>query len=105
MALAQWTIAAGSVAVLTIAGCSSETKRDISATVAKNAVAVGAKKEFSDHHHSLNGLPTCKTTPVPGGNTKVNIACTGKTDKGETATVPSAVLKARMRCVGRSRVS
>jgi len=75
----------GCVGLAAMAGCSSDTKKDISQTVARNAVAVGMKKEFSDRHHSLKGTPTCRTTSVKGSNTKVNIVCTAQTDKGETA--------------------
>lgn len=85
MNLGRNTLILGSVAILGAAGCSSSTQKKISATVARNEVAVGAKKEFSDHHYSLNGLPTCTTTPVGSSNTRVNIACRGKTDKGEQA--------------------
>lgn len=77
----------GGVALVATAGCSSSTKEDISQLVARNAVAVGMKKEFSDRAHSLSGLPTCRTAPVKGSTTKVNVICTAKTDKGETATL------------------
>jgi hypothetical protein len=77
----------GCVALIAAAGCSSGTKRDISQTVARNAVAVGMKKEFSDHDHSLEGTPTCRTASVKGSTTKVNVVCTGKTNKGENATL------------------
>jgi hypothetical protein len=85
MKLARTTLVLAAAGTLAVGGCSSDTKKDISQTVARNAVAVGMKKEFSDHHHSLDGVPKCKTTAVKGSTTKVNIACTAKTDKGEKA--------------------
>ena len=80
-----WAI--GCMALVATAGCSSDTKKDISQSVARNAVAVGMKKEFSDHDHSLKGLPTCTTNPVAGSNTKVNVACTATTDDGGKASL------------------
>jgi cytochrome c556 len=77
----------GCIGLLAAAGCGSSAQRDVSQTVARNAVAVGMKKEFSDHSHSLKGLPTCRTTAVKGSTTKVNIACAATTDKGERATL------------------
>ena len=77
----------GAVALIAIAGCSSDVKKDVSKAVARNAVAVGMKKEFSDHDHSLKGLPTCRATSVNGSTTKVDISCTATTDKGEKATL------------------
>ena len=66
-------------ALVVTAGCSSSTKKEISQSVARNAVAVGMKKEFSDHGHSLKGVPTCTTNPVKGSNTKVDVTCTATT--------------------------
>ena len=85
MSLARKVLVVGGAGVFGVTGCSSSTTKDISSAVARNTVAVGATKEFRDHHHSLDGLPTCKTTPVPESNTQLNIACRGKTEKGEPA--------------------
>ncbi len=79
--------AIGCVALVATAGCSSGTKKDISQGVARNAVAVGMKKEFGDHDHSLKDLPTCTTTPVNGSNTKVDVTCKATTDNGEKASL------------------
>jgi len=77
------------VILLTLAGlaaaCSSDTKKSISEAVARNAVAVGMKKEFADRDHPLDGLPTCKATAVAGSNTKVDVTCTATTRAGEDA--------------------
>jgi hypothetical protein len=75
----------GCVALLAAAGCGSSAAKDVSQTVARNAVALGMKKEFSDHHHALEGTPTCRTASVAGSTTKVKIICTATTDKGEKA--------------------
>jgi len=57
------------------------------ATLARNVVAVGMKKDFSDHEHPLDGLPKCTATPVEGSDTRLNVACTGTTEDGEKATL------------------
>ena len=87
MKLSRSAFALGAAALIAAAGCSSDTKKEISQTVARNAVAVGMKKEFSDRHHPLKGIPTCRTSSVKGSTTKVNIICTATTDKGEKATL------------------
>jgi hypothetical protein len=75
------TTSALTLALALGAGCSSSDKKAINETVARNAVAVGAKKEFHTRGHSLDGLPTCRTASKT--TTSVNVICTGKTDKGE----------------------
>jgi hypothetical protein len=77
----------GAVALVAAAGCSSSVKKDVSQTVARNAVAVGMKKEFSDHGHPVKGVPTCRSTSVKGSNTKVDLTCTATTNKGERASL------------------
>ena len=87
----------GCIALIAAAGCSSSTQKRISQTVARNAVAVGMQKEFQDHGHSLKGLPTCRTSSVKDSTTKVNIICTGKTSKGETATLVEEAVENEVR--------
>jgi hypothetical protein len=77
----------GLVAGLGVAGCGSRVTKRISATVARNAVAVGAVKEFRDRHHPLDGLPTCTAKPIGGSDTKMNVRCRGTTKAGETVTL------------------
>lgn len=83
----RWRVGAAVGLVLMVAGCSSSTTKDISSAVARNAVAVGAVKEFRDHHHALDGLPTCTAVPIAGSNTKVNVTCKGATKAGESVTL------------------
>ncbi len=76
-----------SVLMVVGAACSSSTARDVSGALARNAVAAGMKKEFSDHGHPLKGIPTCTTSSVAGSNTRMNVACTARTTAGEPVTL------------------
>jgi hypothetical protein len=87
MTIRRWTTVAVVATMAVATGCSSSTKKDISRTVARNAVAVGMKEEFHARDHSLRGLPTCRSTSVPGSTTKVNVSCTGTTTTGQQAKV------------------
>jgi hypothetical protein len=87
MTIGRWTSVALVATMAVAAGCSSGTKKEISRAVARNAVAVGMKEEFHARHHSLRGLPTCRSTSVAGSTTKVNVSCTGTTTTGQRATL------------------
>jgi hypothetical protein len=79
-------LACAVVAVLVLvaaAGCSSDTRKAINETLARNAVATAGTKQFHDSGHSLDGLLTCKVQSRT--TTAVSVGCTGTTDDDEKA--------------------
>ena len=81
------------LAVGAVAGCTSEQRKSINETVARNAIAVAGIKEFRDHDHPVDGVLDC--TVKSKSTTRVTVACTGTTKDGQPVTLVGTTKDAR----------
>jgi hypothetical protein len=70
-----------------LVGCTEKQRKAISETAVRNAVAVGAAKEFNDRGYPIKGDLTCTAKATNSAGTRVSVTCKGVTTNGHTVEV------------------
>ena len=71
-------------AALMTVGCTEKQRKAISETAVRNAVAVGAAKEFNDRGYPIKDHLSCTAKATNSAGTRVSVSCHGVTTNGHT---------------------
>jgi hypothetical protein len=78
------TILIGTAGALLVTGCTSGQRKGISETAVRNAVALGAAKEFKDRGFPIKDGLKCTAKATNSAGTHVSVSCQGATTNGHT---------------------